>query len=63
MQQRIAFSGRPVVEPNGQQALSGNVLDTTMSAAGAQVSVQVADRLGQPSMMRSEDGSAGGWVA
>jgi hypothetical protein len=34
-----------------QQPLSGHVLDTTVSAAGPQVLVQVADRLGQPRVM------------
>jgi hypothetical protein len=43
--------------------LSGHVLDTTVATAGAQVSVQVGDRLGQPSMMGLEDRPAGGWVA
>jgi hypothetical protein len=62
VQQRIALSGRPVVEPNGQQALSGHVLDTAMSAAGAQVSVQVGHRLGQASVMGRQHGSSGGWV-
>jgi hypothetical protein len=46
MQQRIALSGRPVVEPDRQQPLSGHVLDTAMATASAQVSVQVPDRLG-----------------
>ena len=41
MQQRVAFSGRPVVEPNGQQPLSGHVLDTAVAAAGPQVLVWV----------------------
>jgi hypothetical protein len=52
VQQRVALSGRPMIEPDRQHPLSGHVLDTTMTAAGAQVSVQVGDRLGQPSMMR-----------
>jgi hypothetical protein len=39
VQQRIAFSGRPVVEPDRQQPLSGHVLDTTVAAAGPQVLV------------------------
>jgi hypothetical protein len=62
VQQRIAFSGRPVVEPNGQQPLSGHMLDTAVAAAGPQVSVQVADRLGQAGVMGLEDRSAGGRI-
>ncbi len=41
-----------MVEPDGQYPLSGHVLDTAMTGAGAQVLVQVGDRLGQPGMMR-----------
>ena len=63
VQQRIAFSGRPVVEPDRQQPLSGHVLDTAVAAAGPQVLVQVADRLGQPGVMGGQHGSAGGRVA
>jgi len=59
VQQRIAFSGCPVVEPDRQQALAGHVLDTTMAAAGVQVLVQVGNRLGQPSMMGGQHGSSG----
>jgi hypothetical protein len=62
VQQRIAFSGRPVVEPDRQHPLSGHVLDTTVAAAGPQVLVQVGYRLGQPTMMGLEHGPAGGWV-
>jgi len=62
VQKRIALAGRPVVEPDGQDPLSGHVLDTTVAAAGAQVLVQVADRLGQPSMMRRQDRPAGGRI-
>ena len=52
-----------MVEPDGQQPLAGHVLDTAMAAAGAQVLVQVADRLGQPGMMGGQDDASGGWVA
>jgi hypothetical protein len=62
VQQRVAFSGRPVVKPHRQHSLSGHVLDTAMAAAGPQVFVQVADRLGQPDMMRLEHRSAGGRI-
>jgi hypothetical protein len=48
VQQRITLSGGPVVEPDPQQPPSGHMLDTAMAPAGAQVLVQVADRLGQP---------------
>jgi hypothetical protein len=63
VQQRVAFSGCPVVEPDRQQALSGHVLDTAMAAAGPQVLVQVADRLGQPSMMGRQHRPSSGWIA
>jgi hypothetical protein len=59
VQQRIAFSGGPTVEPDRQQPLSGHVLDTTVAAAGPKVLVQVADRLGQPSMMGGQHRPAG----
>jgi hypothetical protein len=63
VQQRVALSGCPVVEPDGQYSLAGHALDTAMSAAGPQVLIQVTDRLGQPSMMRLQHRSAGGLVA
>jgi hypothetical protein len=62
VQQRITLPGGPVVEPDRQHPLSGHMLDTAMSAASAQVLVQVADRLGQPSMMRRQDRPSGGRV-
>ena len=62
VQQRIALPGRPVVEPDRQQPLSGHMLDTTMAAAGPQVLVQVADRLGQPGVMGGQHRPAGGRV-
>ena len=62
MRQRIAFSGRPVVEPHGQHALSGHMLDTTVSTVGSQLLVQVGDRLSQPDMVRLEHRPAGGRV-
>jgi hypothetical protein len=54
VQQRITLARCPVVEPDRQQPLSGHVLDTPVATAGAQVLVQVGDRLGQPSMMGSQ---------
>ena len=63
VQQRVTFSGRPVVEPDRQQALSGHVLDTAVAAAGRQVLVQVGDRLGQPRVMGRQYGPAGRRVA
>jgi len=63
VQQRVAFSGRPVVEPDRQPPVSGHVLDTSMATASAQVLVQVSDRFGQPSMMRPKHRLAGGRVA
>jgi hypothetical protein len=59
MHQRVAFSGRPVVEADRQHPLAGHMLDTAMTAAGPKVSVQVADRLGQPSMMGGQHRPAG----
>ena len=47
VQQRITLPGGPVVEPDRQQPLSGHMLDTAVAAAGAQVLVQVGDRLGR----------------
>jgi hypothetical protein len=46
VQQRVAFSGGPVVEGDRQQPLAGHLLDTAMATAGSKVSVQVAGRLG-----------------
>jgi hypothetical protein len=43
--------------------LAGHVLDTAVTPAGPQVSVQVADRLGQPSMMRGQHRPAGRRIA
>jgi hypothetical protein len=59
VQQRVTFSGRPVVEPDPHQPLSGHTLDTAVAAAGPQVLIQVADRLGQPGMMGSQHRPAG----
>ena len=56
MQERVAFSGCPVVEADRQHSLSGYVLDTAMAAAGPKVIVQVADRLGQPGVMGGQHG-------
>jgi hypothetical protein len=62
MQQRVTFSGRPVVEPDGQHPLSGHVLDTAVSTTGSQVLVQVADRLGQPRVVGGQHRPSGGRV-
>jgi hypothetical protein len=62
MEQGVAFSGRPVVEPDRQHSLAGHVLDTAVTPAGPQVLVQVADRLGQASVMGGQHGSSGGWI-
>jgi hypothetical protein len=63
MQQRVALPAGAVVEAGGQQPLSGHMLNTAVAAAGADVLVQVADRLGQPGVMRGQHGSSGRWVA
>jgi hypothetical protein len=52
-----------VVEPNREQPASGHVLDTAMAASGAQVSVQVGDRFGQPGVMGGQHRLSGGRVA
>jgi hypothetical protein len=51
-----------MIEADRQQPLSGHMLDTAVAAAGPQVLIQVADRLGQPSMMRRQHGSSGGRI-
>jgi hypothetical protein len=51
-----------VVEGDRQQPLAGHLLDTAMATAGPQVSVQVADRLGQPGMMCRQHRPARGRV-
>jgi hypothetical protein len=63
VQQRVALPGCPVVEPDGQQPLSGHALDTAVSAADAQVSVQVAHCLADTSVMGGQHRLAGGRVA
>jgi len=62
VQQRVAFAGCPVVEPDRQQPLSGHVLDTAMATAGPQMLVQVGDGLGQPGVMGSRYRSSSGRV-
>jgi hypothetical protein len=62
MQQRITFSGCPVVKADPQQPLAGHMLDTTMAAAGPQVLVQIADRLSHASVVGGQHGSSGGRV-
>ena len=52
-----------MVEPDRQQSLSVHMLDTTVAAAGAQVSAQVGDRLGDTSVMRGQHRPAGPRVA
>jgi hypothetical protein len=63
VQQRIALPGRPVVESDRQQPATRDVLDAGVAAAGADVLVQVGDRLGHPRMVRVEDSPAGRRVA
>jgi hypothetical protein len=52
-----------MIKPNGQQPLAGHVLDTTVATAGPQVLVQVADRLGQPSVMSGQHRPTRGRIA
>jgi hypothetical protein len=51
-----------VVEPDRQQALSGHVLDTTVSAAGPHMLIQICDRFGQPGVMGGQHRPAGGRI-
>jgi hypothetical protein len=62
MQQRVALSGRPVVEPDGQHALSGHALDTTVTTASPHILIQVGDRLSQPDVVRLEHRPASGRI-
>src|SRR5215217_5566709 len=62
VQQRVTLPRCPVVKADRQQPPSGHMLVSAVSAAGAQVLVQVANRLGQTSMMRSKHRPASGWV-
>jgi hypothetical protein len=62
MQQRVTFSGGPVVEPNRQQPPSGHVLVSAMATTGPQVLVQVAGRLDQPRVMGGQHRPSDGWV-
>jgi hypothetical protein len=63
VQQRITLAGGPVVEPDSQQPLSGHVLDTAVATTGAQVLVQVADRLGQSHVVSGQHRPTSGRVA
>jgi hypothetical protein len=58
--QRVTLPRCPVVEPDRQHSLGGHVLDTTMTTAGAEVLVQVADRLGQPGVVGGQYRPTGG---
>jgi hypothetical protein len=62
VQQRIAFSGRPVVEPDRQQPLAGHVLMAGVAAAGPDVGVQVADSLADAGVVGIQDRPAGGRI-
>jgi hypothetical protein len=63
VQQRVTLSGGPVVEPDRQQPPAGHMLDTTMAAARAQVSVQVGDRLADTRVVGGQHRSSGGRIA
>jgi hypothetical protein len=56
VQQRIPLPGRPMVEPDRQQPLSGHVLDTAVPTAGPDVGIQVGDRLPDTGMMGVQHG-------
>jgi hypothetical protein len=62
VQQRITLARCPVIEPDRKHALSGHVLDTTMSTTGPQLLVQVANRVGQSRVMGGQDRPAGGQI-
>jgi hypothetical protein len=63
MEQGVAFSGRPVIKSNGQQPLSGHVLDTTVATSSSKVLVQVGDRLGHAGVMGLQHRPAGRRIA
>ena len=52
-----------MVEPDRQQPPAGHMLDTTMAAARAQVSVQVGDRLADTRVVGGQHRSSGGRIA
>jgi hypothetical protein len=52
-----------VIEPNGQQPLSGHVLDTTVATSSSKVLVQVGDRLGHAGVMGLQHRPAGRRIA
>jgi hypothetical protein len=60
VQQRVTLARCPVVEPDRQHPVSGHALDTAVAAAGPQLPVQVADRLGQPGVVGGQHRSASG---
>jgi hypothetical protein len=60
--QWVTLSGRPMIEPDRQHPLSIHVLDTAMAAPGAEVSVQVGDRLADTGVMSREHRPAGGRI-
>jgi hypothetical protein len=63
VQQRVALPGRPMVEPDRKQPLSGHVLDAAVATAGADVGVQVGDRLADAGVVGVQDRPAGRGVA
>jgi hypothetical protein len=63
VQQRVTLPGRPMVEPDRQQPLSGHVLDTAVAAPGSEVSVQVGDRLADTGVVSAQHRPSGGRVA
>jgi hypothetical protein len=52
-----------MVEADRQQPLSGHVLDAGVAAAGADVVVQVGDRLADTGVVGGQDRPAGGRIA
>jgi hypothetical protein len=62
VQQRVTLAAGAVVEPNGQQPMSGHMLDTAVATSGTHMLIQVSDRLSQPSMMCPGDRPSGGRV-
>jgi hypothetical protein len=52
-----------MVKPDGQHALPGNVLDTAVATPGADLVVQVGDRLADTGVMGRKHRPPGRWVA
>ena len=61
--QRVTLPACPVVEPHGQQPLSGHVLVSAVATARPNVGVQIRGRLGHPGVMSGQHRPTGHRVA